>query len=101
MLIRRRINILKSKYKLIYIYKNKLKNLILKSIFYNRNYKTLNRSYSYLLLNNSKLLNKKYQKICKFNGFRRNVNKHLGLGRHELNRKGILGQLQNVSVNSW
>lgn len=101
MLIRRRINILKSKYKVIYVYKNKLKNIILKSIFYNRNIITLKRSYAYLLLNSNKLINKKYHKICKFNGFRKNVNKLFGIGRHELNRKAILGQLQNVSVNSW
>jgi len=101
MLNRKKINILKSKYKIIYIYRNKLKDIILKSIFYNRNLKTINRAYAYLIINNSKLINKKYNKICKFNGFRRNVNKLLGIGRHELNRKAILGQLQNVSVNSW
>jgi len=101
MLNRKKINILKSKYKLIYIYKNKLKSIILKSNFFNRNINVLNRSYSYLILNNSKILNKKYHKICKFNGFRKNVNKLFGIGRHELNRKAILGQLQNISVNSW
>lgn len=101
MLFKRRANILKNKYKLIYIYKNKLKNIILKSIFYNRNIKTLDRACAYLVINNNKLLNKKYYKICKFSGFRKNVNKILGMGRHELNRKAILGQLQNVSVNSW
>jgi hypothetical protein len=100
MLVKRKINVLKSKYKYIYIYKNKLKSLILKGIFFNRNIKIIRRSYSYLLINNSKILNKKYHKICKFNGFRKNVNKILGIGRHELNRKAILGQLQNVSVNS-
>lgn len=101
MLNRRRTNTLKSKYKLIYIYKNKLKNIILKSIFYNRNLNTLNRAYAYLIINNNKILNKKYHKICKFSGFRKNVNKLFGIGRHELNRKAILGQLQNISVNSW
>lgn len=101
MLFKRRANILKNKYKLVYIYKNKLKNIILKSIFYNRNIKILNRACAYLIINNNKLLNKKYHKICKFSGFRKNVNKILGIGRHELNRKAILGQLQNVSVNSW
>ena len=101
MLIRRRLGVLKSKYKIIYIYRNRLKNIILKSVFYNRNLKVLLRSYAYLLLNNNKILNKKYHKICKFNGFRKNVNKLFGIGRHELNRKAILGQLQNISVNSW
>nr|YP_010411957.1 ribosomal protein S14 [Tetrahymena rostrata]QBI37883.1 ribosomal protein S14 [Tetrahymena rostrata]QBI37927.1 ribosomal protein S14 [Tetrahymena rostrata]QGS65260.1 ribosomal protein S14 [Tetrahymena rostrata]URP31117.1 ribosomal protein S14 [Tetrahymena rostrata] len=101
MLIRRRKNTLKSKYKKIYIYRNKLKNIILKSLFYNRNIKTLNRSYSYMILNNNKILYKKYHKICKFNGYRKNVNKFTGIGRHELNRKGTLGQLQNISLNSW
>lgn len=101
MLNRKNRNILKSKYKLIYIYRNKLKNVILKSIFFNRNIKTLDRAYSYLIISNFKLINKKYHKICKFSGFRKNVNKLFGIGRHELNRKAILGQLQNISVNSW
>lgn len=98
---KRRKNILKCKYKKIYILKNKIKNIILKSIFYNRNIKTIYRSYSYLILNNEKILNKKYHKICRFSGYRKNVNKILSIGRHETNRKGILGQLQNISVNSW
>jgi len=101
MFTRKKRNILKSKYKIIYIYKKQLKNKILKSIFFNRNIDVLTRSYSYLILNSVKILNKKYHKICKFNGFRKNVNKLFGIGRHELNRKAILGQLQNISVNSW
>ena len=101
MFTRKKRNILKSKYKIIYVYKKQIKNIILKSIFYNRNIKILDRSYSYLILNSTKILNKKYHKICKFNGFRKNVNKLFGFGRHELNRKAILGQLQNISVNSW
>jgi len=101
MLFRRTKNILKTKYKCIYICKNKIKNIILKSIFFNRNIKIINRAYAYLLLNNNKILNNKYHKICKFSGYRKNVNKIIGIGRHELNRKAILGQLQNVSVNSW
>ena len=101
MLIKKKINILKNKYKLIYIYKNKLKNIILKSIFYNRNLVVNYRAYSYMIINNNKLLNKKYHKICKFNGFRKNVNKIFGLGRHEVNRQAILGNLQNINVNSW
>lgn len=101
MLFKRRKNILKCKYKKIYIYKNKIKNLILKSIFYNRNIKTIVRAYSYIVLNNEKILNKRFHKMCKFNGYRKNVNKLLSMGRHEINKKGILGQLQNISVNSW
>jgi hypothetical protein len=101
MLISRKKNILKSKYKCIYIYKHKIKSIILKSIFFNRNIKILNRSYAYLIINNNKIINKKYHKLCKFSGYRKNVNKILGFGRHEINRKGILGLLQNVSVNSW
>lgn len=101
MIIKRKKNIIKTKYKYIYIYKNKLKNIILKGIFYNRNVKTIYRAYAYMILNNNKIINKKYHKICKFTGYRRSVNKVLGLGRHELNRKAILGQLQNVSINSW
>lgn len=54
-----------------------------------------------MILNNNKILNKKYHKICKFSGYRKNVNKFTGIGRHELNRKATLGQLQNISVNSW
>lgn len=100
-MIRKKKNILKCKYKKIYIYKNKIKNIILKSIFYNRNIKTIYRAYIYILINNEKILNKKYQKICKFSGYRKNVNKILGIGRHEINKKGILGQLQNISINSW
>jgi len=101
MLFRRTKNILKTKYKCIYTCKNKIKNIILKSIFFNRNIKIINRAYAYLLLNNNKIINNKYHKICKFSGYRKNVNKIIGIGRHELNRKAILGQLQNVSVNSW
>lgn len=101
MLFKRKKDILKSKYKNIYILRNKVKNIILKSIFYNRNTKAITRAYSYMILNNAKIINKKYQKICKFSGYRKNVNKLLGLGRHELNRKAILGKLQNISVNSW
>nr|NP_049580.1 ribosomal protein S14 [Tetrahymena pyriformis]AAD41925.1 ribosomal protein S14 [Tetrahymena pyriformis] len=101
MLFKRRKDILKCKYKKVYIFKNKIKNIILKSIFFNRNIKTITRSYSYMLLNNNKILNKKYHKICKFSGYRKNVNKFLGIGRHELNRKATLGQLQNISINSW
>lgn len=100
MLINKKINILKSKYKYIYIYRNKIKNIILKSIFHNRGDNVLTRSYAYLLLNNNKTINQKYHKICKFNGFRKNVNKIMGMGRHEINKKAILGKLQNVSVNS-
>jgi hypothetical protein len=94
------INIIKSKYKIIYLYRYKIKFLILKSIFINRNLKNKLRVYAYLLLNNTKVINKKYHKICKFNGFRKNVNKFTGLGRHELNRLSILGKMQNISVNS-
>lgn len=101
MLFKRRKDILKCKYKKIYIFKNKIKNIILKSIFFNRNLTTLNRAYAYMLLNNSKILYKKYHKICKFSGYRKNVNKFTGIGRHELNRKATLGQLQNISMNSW
>lgn len=101
MLRRKKINLLQSKYKIIYIYKNKIKNIILKSMFYNRNLKIVSRSYAYLHLINNKLINKKYHKICKFTGFRKNVNKLFSIGRHELNRKAILGELQNISVNSW
>jgi hypothetical protein len=100
MLFKRRKDILKCKYKKIYIFKNKIKNIILKSIFFNRNLTTLNRAYAYMLLNNSKILYKKYHKICKFSGYRKNVNKFTGIGRHELNRKATLGQLQNISMNS-
>lgn len=100
MLFKRRKNILKCKYKKIYIYRNKIKNIILKSIFYNRNIKTIYRSYSYLILNNERNLNKRYQKICRFSGYRKNVNKLLSIGRHEVNRKGILGQLHNICVNN-
>ena len=100
MIFNRRKNILKSKYKCIYVFKNKIKHIILKSIFFNRNVKTLIRSYAYLNLNNAKILNKKFHKICKFSGYRKNVNKFLGIGRHELNRKATLGLLQNISVNS-
>lgn len=101
MIFNRRKNILKSKYKYIYIYKNKIKHTILKSIFFNRNIKTIVRSYAYMNLNSTKVLNRKYHKICKFSGYRKNVNRFLGIGRHELNRKATLGLLQNISVNSW
>jgi hypothetical protein len=101
MLFKRTKNIVKNKYKCIYIYRNKMKNIILKSIFFNRNIKIINRAYAYLILNNNKIVNNKYHKICKFSGYRKNVNKIVGIGRHELNRKAILGQLQNISVNSW
>jgi len=101
MLFKRTKNIVKNKYTCIYTYRNKIKNIILKSIFFNRNLKIINRAYAYLLLNNNKIINNKYHKICKFSGYRKNVNKITGIGRHELNRKAILGQLQNISVNSW
>lgn len=101
MLFKRRINTLKCRYKKIYIFKNKIKNIILKSIFYNRNIKTIQRAYSYMVLNNEKILYKKYHKICRFSGYRKNVNKFVGIGRHELNRKATLGQIQNITVNSW
>lgn len=97
----RQINVLKCKYKYIYLVRYKIKFLILKSIFYNRNIKNNVRAYAYLLLNNSKIINKKYHKICKFSGYRKNVNKFLGLGRHELNRMATLGKLQNINVNNW
>lgn len=54
-----------------------------------------------MLLNNYKLLNKKYHKICKYSSYTKSINKNIGLGRHELNRKAILGKLQNIRVNSW
>jgi hypothetical protein len=100
MLRRKKLNLLKSKYKLIYIYKNKIKNLILKSMFNNRNITIIYRAYAYLHIINNKTINQKYHKICKFTGFRKNVNKLFSIGRHELNRKAILGELQNISVNS-
>ncbi len=97
----RDINILKNKYKRILNLKLKLKLLILKSIFFNRNLNCSIRNISYFHLINNKILNKKYYKICKYSGYSKSLNKFTGYGRHELNRRGILGKLQNISINSW
>lgn len=101
MLRKKKIKLLKNKYKQIYIVSNKIKHIILKSIFFNRNIKTQIRAFSYLKLNSLKLLNLKYHKICKFSSYSKSINKFVGLGRHEVNRKAILGKLQNINVNSW
>lgn len=98
---KRELNILKSKYKIIFMCRYKIKFLILKSIFINKNLKNNLRAYAYLILNGKKIINNKYHKICKFSGYRKNVNRLTGLGRHELNRMGILGKLQNIAINSW
>ena len=97
--INKKIN--KVKFKKIFIFKFKIKNIILKSMFYNRNLNTNYRVYSLFLLNKQTQLNKKYYKLCKFSGYKKNVNKYLDLGRHELNRSAIIGRLQNVTINSW
>ncbi len=79
----------------------KFKIKILKSIFFNRNIKYNYRAYVFLILNNSKILNKKLHKICKFSGYRKNVNKITSIGRHQINRLATVGKLQNISVNNW
>nr|YP_004841720.1 ribosomal protein S14 [Ichthyophthirius multifiliis]AEL89262.1 ribosomal protein S14 [Ichthyophthirius multifiliis] len=97
----KKINILKIKYKYIYIYKNKIKFNILKSMFLNRNINSNNRVFSYLIINQKKIINNKTYSMCKFSGYTKNVNRFISLGRHELNREAILGKLQNIKINSW
>lgn len=101
MLRKFKIKILKNKYKQLYKVKYKIKEIILKNIFFNRNITYKYRAYAFLILNNSKILNKKLHKICKFSGYRKNVNKITSIGRHQINRLATVGKLQNISVNSW
>jgi hypothetical protein len=96
----RSINIIKNKYKRLLTLKVKLKYIILKSIFFNRNLICNIRNISYLNIITKKTLNKKYYKICKYSGYSKSLNKFTGYGRHELNRIAILGKLQNININS-
>jgi hypothetical protein len=97
----RDINFLKIKYKRVLLIKGNLKYLILKGIFFNRNLNVNYRMVSYLFINERRDFNKKYHNICRYSSYTKGVNSFLGYGRHEINRDAILGNLQNININSW
>lgn len=101
MLTIKKKKLLKIKYKRLFSCKFKIKYLILKSLYFNRNQLTSNRSVINLIIKQKKYINNRYFNSCRFSWYNKSVNKFTGFGRHELNRRAILGELQNISINSW
>ena len=81
------------------ILKYEYKNLILKSIFQNRNLSTKSRLLSKISV--KKNYKKKNKKICLLTGKSKSVNNNLSLARNNLNYFCKLGILQNFKIKSF
>lgn len=92
-----------NKIKKIYFLKNEIKNILLKSVFYDKSIKPIKRSFClYRLINAKKKTKISFQKnVCLILSKHRGYYSKFGLKRHSIKKLNIKGEIPNIKSIGW
>lgn len=95
------INILKIKKKLIYLKKNEVKTILLKSIIQNNKIPNIYKSYAQSVIGTRKLSCLRFKHICLKNNKSSSVYNSVYLSKYGFKNLLLNATAQNIKLNSW